>query len=322
MLVCKICGFSRPISISSKHIKSHGISVQEYKGMYPEARLRIQTEETKRKMSLTKMGKPSPLLGKPKTAEHIRNQKASLKLSYETGKIVHWNIGNTTPENVKEKIAAGNRGGNNKGNIKQRLKKQERIRNGATAFNCVILSIDDIPGTATAKCLECTHTFTFTHQVFYENRLNATGKLCPACQPRSTFSSAGEREVLEFIKNKYPKEVVLSNDRAVLGGKELDVYLPNKKIGFEYTGLYWHAEKQNLSNKHLLWKRDFCFNHGIELITIFEDEWVQKKEIVQSMIASSIERKKIKKLKIESTVEQISLAEKNLFLNQHHILGA
>ena len=69
---------------------------------------------------------------------------------------------------------------------------------------------------------------------------------------------------------------------------ELDVYVPSKKIAFEYCGLHWHGQIQNgtaARTKHLK-KLEACTAAGVTLITIFADEWLSRNEIVKDRIAA------------------------------------
>jgi G:T-mismatch repair DNA endonuclease (very short patch repair protein) len=59
-----------------------------------------------------------------------------------------------------------------------------------------------------------------------------------------------EREVYEFILSLYNKEII-RNDRTVLNGKELDIYLPDYNLAIEFNGLYWHSEDYVGKNYHL-----------------------------------------------------------------------
>lgn len=318
MLKCRFCEYSHPTMLSPMHIKKHGISTAEYKQLFPNDVLRIQTQSSLEKISNSKKGKSSKLAGVPKTKEHIEKQRASLKASYKSGKIKHWNIGRETPDFVKQKIADGNRNKENAGNIRQRKEKHNRIQEGAISKNCTVLSIDENTGKTTAICNNCSLEFSFTHQVFYEMRLSKTKKLCPACEPRETYSSIGEQELLKFIQTEYAG-IIVPNDRTLLGGLEIDVYLPELKLGFEYTGLYWHAEKQNPEHMHLLWKKQFANRLGVRLITIFEDEWINKTEIVKSRIRALLMKtpRKIFARKCKLVIPTPS--EKNDFLQRNHI---
>lgn len=306
--------------IHFKHIRNHGLTTTEYKEKFPGHALRVQTEESKKKLSSSKRGKPSALKGRSQTPEHRLKTSQSIKLAFATGKIVHWNSGKTTPENVRAKIAETNRTSQNRGNAKQRLDKHDRMKLAANNFNCEIIEINDETSRATAKCLKCSHVFSFTNQVFYPARLSKINKLCPVCQPRITYSSKNEKEVLDFIRSVYSGSVV-PNDRSVLGGREIDIYCPDLKIGFEFTGLYWHAEKQNPENKHLIWKMQFAAKEGVTLITIFEDEWASKPNIVKSRIAGLLGLHTEKIHARTCIIKHVDAKMKNAFLTANHIQG-
>jgi len=106
------------------------------------------------------------------------------------------------------------------------------------------------------------------------------GQGCPKCALKFDKS---ELEVLEFIK-ALNIENIITNDRIVLNGKEIDIYLPDYNVAIEYNGLYWHSENQGKDNKYHLKKTEECLKQGIQLIHIFEDEWIYKKEIVKSRL--------------------------------------
>lgn len=318
MLKCFICGYEHPFMIAPTHIKKHGLSTQEYKEKFPGVVLRVQTNESKEKMSKTKLGIPSKIKGIPKTKEHTEKVVTALKEGYKEGKIKHWNLGNTTPNEVKQKISLSNKNRINNGTTKQILQKRVRIIEGALSKNCSILNIDTLK--TEAQCNICDHIFSFSNQVFYKTHLNKTQKLCPLCEPRSTFASKSEKELADFIESLGLQ--IIRNDREQLGGKEIDVYIPSLKIGFEFTGLYWHAEKQNPETKHLLWKKQFAHNQGIRLITIFEDEWLNKLELVKSRI-KNIVGKTANKRYFARKCELVELKAKEYlpFLEVNHLQG-
>lgn len=105
---------------------------------------------------------------------------------------------------------------------------------------------------------------------------------CPQCY--STRSRA-EEEIFEYVKTLCPDAI--SSNRTVLNGKEIDIYVPSKKIAIEYDGLYWHNELNVDKNMHLNKTKDAA-ESGIQLIHVFEDEWKNKKDIVKSMLAAKL----------------------------------
>lgn len=102
--------------------------------------------------------------------------------------------------------------------------------------------------------------------------------------------SQGQKEMYDFVLSLCPDTVL--NDRTALeNGAELDIYVPSKKLGIEYNGLYWHSEAADgwKTRKHL-YKKKKCENAGINLLAIYEDEWEDpvKKELIKSMIKNRI----------------------------------
>jgi hypothetical protein len=166
---------------------------------------------------------------------------------------------------------------------------------------------------ATIKC-SCNHTFSITRQYLTKSKFKHT--LCNRCYPREQTSSKAEREIAEFL-SRYT--TVITNTRQVISPLELDIYLPNEKIAIEYNGLYWHSEKYKNKQYHRE-KMQLCNSKEIKLIQIFDDEWINKEEIVKSRLLSYIgKNKKIFARKCE--VKQIESAKANRFINETHIQG-
>lgn len=138
--------------------------------------------------------------------------------------------------------------------------------------------------------------------------------------------SKEENTLVEFIKNNYDGKIITSN-RTILSGRELDIYLPDKKIAIEYNGLYshyyrpWESSKSLIKDsKYHLSKTNECEKQGIQLLQIFSDEWKDKKLIVESIIKSKLninERVYARKCKIV----EVDVHTKNIFLNNYHIQG-
>lgn len=146
---------------------------------------------------------------------------------------------------------------------------------------------------------------------------------CPKCS--NSGISKGEKKVAEFIKSIYDGEV-LENKRDVIPPYEVDIYLPEKKLAFEYHGLYWHSQQQlEKSNRNAkmyhLEKLMLAYKNNVRLIQVFEDEWNNKQEVVKSRIKHilGIYDKKIGARQIE--IRNIDPKTKNDFLNNYHIQG-
>ena len=58
-----------------------------------------------------------------------------------------------------------------------------------------------------------------------------------------------EKELVDFIKELNID--VIENDRTVIAPKELDIYIPSKKVAIEFDGLYYHSELFVTKDYHL-----------------------------------------------------------------------
>lgn len=124
--------------------------------------------------------------------------------------------------------------------------------------------------------------------------------------------SKKELEVLDFCNSISNNSFQKNHD--LIPGFELDGYSEKYKLAFEFCGLYWHNETKKQKHIHYLkWKK--CKEQNIKLITIFEDEWDNKKEQVKSFLSASIgifnERFYANKLKFVSLYKPYNFFEKN-----------
>jgi len=168
-------------------------------------------------------------------------------------------------------------------------------------------------------CDKCNTEYTISHGLFY-NRTKFNVEPCLICNPINSNISDKETKLYEFIKANYNDEIITS-DRKILNGKELDIYLPDLNLAFEFNGLYWHNEL-NKENDYHLNKTNECEKQNIQLIHIWEDDWVYKQEIVKSMILNKLNKSKNKIYARKTIIKEISdnkLIKK--FLTENHLQG-
>lgn len=161
-------------------------------------------------------------------------------------------------------------------------------------------------------CPECGNLFT---KIACEHITSPNG----GCQHCYSNKSKSEEEIYNFIKTLLPNEEIYLNDRHILNGTELDIYIPNKHFAIEFDELYWHSNKDK--NYHLT-KTESCESKGIQLIHIFEDEYQYKKDIVLSKIKHILKCNTNNKIFARKCqIKEISYNESNLFLEKNHIQG-
>lgn len=95
-------------------------------------------------------------------------------------------------------------------------------------------------------------------------------------------TSKGEKELYKYIKSIYIGEIK-SNVRKLVGGFELDIYLPELKVAFEYNGIYFHSSNKKDKYYHQD-KTKACYNAGIRLAHILEPEWQENREMVKDKV--------------------------------------
>lgn len=159
------------------------------------------------------------------------------------------------------------------------------------------------------RCLECNRIFSIEANSFLQGH---------GCPYHNCNSSIKEKELFDFVHDL--SEDAISNDRKVLRGQELDIYVPSKRIAFEFDGIFWHNENCKPNDYHLN-KTISCENHGIRLFHIFEDEWINKKEIIKSMVRNILGKTENKIYARNCNIDYVDHTKGKLFMEENHLQG-
>jgi hypothetical protein len=179
-----------------------------------------------------------------------------------------------------------------------------------------IISIDKDKKIYKIKCEKCDSTFDISYNLLKNRRFSKT-IICTKCNPIDKNISGLELDLLNFIKSIYKHEVILNSKKFI--GYELDIYLPKLKIAFEFNGLYWHSDQHKDKNYHKM-KSDLCEEKGIQLIHIWEDDWIYKNDIIKSIISNKIGNTKHKIIADKCQIKEINdIKIIKKFLNENHI---
>jgi len=139
------------------------------------------------------------------------------------------------------------------------------------------------------------------------------------CQKCSLSYSKPQGELFDFIKEQCSDTI--ENTRAIIKPQELDVYVPSLKLGIEYCGLRWHSEQfQDDKNYHYV-KMKKCQTKDVRLITIFEDEWLEKKHQIKNHLLSVLGKSSIKIGARKTEIKEVPKTEALKFLQETHIQG-
>lgn len=156
------------------------------------------------------------------------------------------------------------------------------------------------------------------HGVFRQtpgNHLSDHG--CPRC---GKSISQPEIDLKEFLESLGAS--VIHRDRSILKGKELDLYLPDHRLALEYCGLRWHSEEFGRTKNAHLNKHLSCEQEGIRLITIFEDEWLERPDQIKATLRHFLGRSKPGVYARKVKIKEITWSEAKPFLARHHLLGS
>lgn len=135
--------------------------------------------------------------------------------------------------------------------------------------------------------------------------------------PDKAFSSKAELEILSWVT----QDLGLAARKHRDGGQEIDIYIPELKIGIEYNGLYWHSEARKDKLYHLN-KTEHFKKQGIRVIHVFEHEWRDRGAQVRSFLRSALGCNKVRIGARKLIYREASYAEAKALLEITHIQGA
>jgi hypothetical protein len=169
-------------------------------------------------------------------------------------------------------------------------------------------------------CRQCQKDESIPSETF-KYRLRNFQTPCGSCAGTNGKGSAAEKEIHRWLTYQYNGKII-ENDRTIIAPYELDIVLPELGIAIEYCGLYWHNDTR-LDKKYHFNKMKRCQEQNIKLITIFEDEWIHKSQIVKDRLMTKLHLNKNSNRIGARKCQLVELAPANAkeFVETHHIQG-
>lgn len=148
-----------------------------------------------------------------------------------------------------------------------------------------------------------------------------------------------EDEIVKILHEKFNISNIVLNKRGILqSGKEIDIYLPDYKVGIEFNGEYWHCDLQEKFQDHRgrsHYHQDKSLEaekQGVFLFHIFEHEWdetwIAKNSKFQNSHDNIINR--LSNILVQTKnyiparkceIREITKEQKKEFLDKNHIQG-
>lgn len=167
------------------------------------------------------------------------------------------------------------------------------------------------------KCVKCGNEF--DHWIY-----SGIIPRCEICYPKNSGTSHYETDIKEFLMECgiLESDIIMNTKKVLPSGKELDIYIPEKKLAIEFDGIKWHSEKfGGKDSKYHLNKTNECESLGIRLVHIFENEWIYKNDIVKSILKSKLNKYDVTIYARNCIVKEVPTKEKDNFLIINHLQG-
>ena len=130
-------------------------------------------------------------------------------------------------------------------------------------------------------------------------------------------SSAMEIHLSNFI-SELGFEVILRS-RSVIPPLELDIYIPESNLAIECNGAYWHSELRGKDRHYHLMKTNRCKEVNVQLIQIFDFEYIDNPDIVKNRIRAKLNKSVERYYARNTKVVHVAKDQEVDFLNKTHI---
>ena len=269
--------------------------------------------ELTKKKNIDKWGVDNPM----KLLKFRKKQKQSFLTNYGSNfeeikqKVIHtnrqrWGVDFISQSPEKKKILSEKmKSDTQRLNAINKLHLEQRLQRKFKKLNLDFISILD---TSIYMAL-CTKGHKFEiHKNMLNDRTRNKNTICTTCNPIKSGSDS-EVQLFQLIERIYTGKII----RNYRDTYEIDIFLPDLNIGFEFNGIYWHSSIYRDKSYHTN-KLSWFINKGIQIFYIWEDEWLHNYNRVKSSIESII--------CTDITIENINVKEEKnvLYINDHSFL--
>lgn len=140
-------------------------------------------------------------------------------------------------------------------------------------FGVQIDEVQQLDSTWIKYTCECGFSETKTRYTL-QNRVNKSGASCLKCS-RVSSGSFEQLKLFDFVNSLVPAEL---NNRRVLPGFEIDIFVPSLNLGIEYNGIFWHSSSSVKNSKRLYHQQKSltAIKQGIKLVQVWS-HWDEEK---------------------------------------------
>lgn len=161
-----------------------------------------------------------------------------------------------------------------------------------------------------------------THKLLVYAAPNNVLRGANPCSQCNHMKSAQEDALARMLSVFTP---VVQRDRTVLKPRELDLYLPEKKLAIEYCGMFWHsygdAETEREKKRRHYEKYVACAQKGIRLLTVYESEWQQHNYAIRRLLRNAVGKSRGRLMARKCELHHVENAEARAFYDRYHPQG-
>lgn len=173
----------------------------------------------------------------------------------------------------------------------------------------------DIDAPLNLICNKCGNLYTKT----WKDVIGCYYKItCDKC-----FSSTKRKSQTEF--SSFIKSLGLNiecDNKTLISPYELDIVCHSGKVAFEFCGTIWHSTKFKTDRNYHINKYKKCRELGYRLITIFDDEWKDRREVCESRICSILGKSNKHIYARKCDIIEVSNETARKFFLDNHIQGS
>jgi len=162
------------------------------------------------------------------------------------------------------------------------------------------------------KCIKCNTIFKYCIN-------NGRVPRCPVCYPHIQ-TSLSETDITNFCRSYFDK--IYENSGDLIPPYEIDVYIPEIKLGIEFNGLYWHSDLAgNKQSEYHQNKLLLSLQNNIQLVQIFEDEWRDQSDIVKSILLNKFNKNQNRIFARKCQIYSVPIEDAKQFYFDNHLQG-
>jgi len=136
-----------------------------------------------------------------------------------------------------------------------------------------------------------------------------------------THNKLENKSFKDFIPFLIKYDVKYETNYKEITPYNLDIYIPEHKIAIELNSIFKDTELSGKTKYYFSKKKKYFLDNNIQILNIFEDEWITTPNIIKSMILNKLKLSPKRIYARKCKIDIVDSKKAKLFLNTHHVQG-